>query len=139
MNKYFRLFSIILLFFLAVNAIGGSLFLIVDPSGEAIGIPIELLDGTPFNNYLIPGLILLFANGILSLATTILTILKIRHYPWFMMLQGCVLIGWLTGELILNKEFFSPVLHYPLYTMGILFILMGFICEKQKGSGYGKA
>lgn len=110
--------------------IGGSLFLIADPSGKTIQIPIELLNGTPFSDYLIPGIILLFANGILSVVIAILTVKKIKHYQWFIILQGCVLIGWLTVELILNIEFFSPVLHYPLYSIGIIFIVTGLISKK---------
>lgn len=133
MNKTFRIIALILLFFLALNAIGGSLFLIADPSGKAIQIPIKLLQGTPFNDYLIPGIILLIAIGFLSLAVAILIILKIKKYPWFIILQGCVLIGWLTVELILNIEFFLPILHYPLYTIGILLIVSGFII-KNRGS-----
>ena len=133
MNKTFRIIALILLFFLALNAIGGSLFLIADPSGKAIQIPIKLLQGTPFNDYLIPGIILLIAIGFLSLAVAILIILKIKKYPWFIILQGCVLIGWLTVELILNIEFFSPILHYQLYTIGILLIVSGFII-KNRGS-----
>lgn len=138
MKKTLRIIVIILLIFLALNAIGGGLFLIADPSGKAIQISIELLQGTPFTDYLIPGIILLFANGILSLATAILTIRKVKSYPWFIILQGCVLIGWLTFEIILNKKFFSPILHYPLYTIGIIFIISGFTIEKWKGSDYAK-
>ena len=138
MIKMFRIIVLILLSILAINAIGGSLYLITDPSGEAIQIPIELLDGTPFNNYLIPGIILLFAIGILSPVTIILTIKNDKHYPWFIILQGCVLIGWLTVELMLNKDFFVPLLHFSLYTIGILLLVLGFIIRKWEGADYAK-
>jgi protein-S-isoprenylcysteine O-methyltransferase Ste14 len=52
--------------------------------------------------------------------------MKIKNYPLLIILQGCVLISWLTAELILNIEFFSPVLHYPFYSLGIVFIVTGF-------------
>ena len=138
MNKALRTFALILLFILAVSAFFGSWGLISDPSGKAIQIPIEMLDGTPFSDYLIPGIILLFANGFLSLVIAVLTIKKTKHYPWFIILQGCVLIGWLTAELILNKEFFYPIIHYPLYSIGILLIVLGFIIEKRKGPDHAK-
>jgi len=133
MSNKFRSISIVLLFGLAINAIGGGLFLIIDPSGKAIQIPLDLLEGTPFTNYLIPGLVLFFAIGILSSVVAVLTILKKKYYPWFIILQGFILIGWLTIELILNMEFFSPVLHYTLYTIGILLIVFGLII-KHKGN-----
>ena len=66
MIKTIRIITLVFLLFLSLNAIGGGLFLITDPSGETIQIPVEFLHGTPFNDYLIPGIILLFANGILS-------------------------------------------------------------------------
>jgi hypothetical protein len=131
MKKVLRIFAIILLLILALNAIVGSLLLISDPSGTSIQIPVELLEDTPFKDYLIPGIILLISNGILSLTVATMTILKSKHYPWFITLQGIVLIGWLTVELIINIEFFSPVLHYPLYFMGILFVAVGTIIEKR--------
>jgi hypothetical protein len=129
--KKLRIFAIILLFFIALNAILGSLCFIGDPSGKTIQIPIELLESTPFNDYLIPGIILFIAIGLLSLVTAYLTIKKVEIYPWFIILQGCVLIGWLTVELFLNIEFFSPILHYPFYSIGILFIVFGFIIKHR--------
>lgn len=42
--------------------------LIRDPSGYSMELPIELLNKTPFDNYLIPGIIiLLIAVGFLSI------------------------------------------------------------------------
>ena len=46
------------------------------------------------------GIILLFSIGFLSLVIAVLTIRKVKNYPRFIILQGCVLIGWLTAELI---------------------------------------
>jgi len=127
MDNLIRIVVIILLFFLSLNAIGGSLFLIADPSGKLIQIPLELLNGTPFNNYLIPGIILLVSIGIFSLATAIATIKKTKSCIWLIIIQGCVLIGWLTIELLLNPLFFEPVLHFPLYVIGILLIVVGIL------------
>ena len=130
-NNKLRTVSIILLFFLGLLALYGGWCFISDPSGKSIQIPIEVLDGTPFNDFLIPGIILLIANGFLSLLTAILTIRETKHYQWFIILQGCVLIVWLTAELMFNIEMFSPVMHYPLYTMGILLITIGSIINKR--------
>lgn len=47
-----------LIVFQALGAIGGGVGLIQDPV-ENIGMPVSLLEGTPFDDYLIPGLILL--------------------------------------------------------------------------------
>jgi len=138
MNKALRTFALILLFILGLSALFGSWGLISDPSGKAIQISIEMLEGTPFSDYLIPGIILLFANGFLSLLIAILTIKKTKHYPWFIILQGCVLIGWLTVELVMNIKLFYQIMHYPLYCIGILLIVLGFIIEKRKRPDHTK-
>ena len=131
MVKTIRILVLVLLLVLAANAFGGSWLLIRDPSGNSINIPVELLEDTPFDDYLIPGIILFAANGALSVLVAFLTVIKAANYPWFIIIQGCILIGWLTGELILNKAFFHPVLHYTLYTIGVVFIVSGFIIKGQ--------
>lgn len=129
--KTIRILVLVLLLVLAANAFGGSWFLIRDPSGKSIGIPLELLEGTPFDDYLIPGIILFAANGVLSILVVFLTVTKAANYPWFIVFQGCILIGWLTGELLLNKAFFHPFLHYSLYTIGVAFVVSGFILKRR--------
>ena len=127
MIKVLRIFLLILLFFLAINAVYGGWLLIADPSGEAIQIPKELLEGTPFKDYLIPGIILILANGLLSFVTAFMIIFRYKLYPQFLVLQGVVLIGWLTVELIMNLDFFAAILHFPLYTIAAIFIVSGWI------------
>ncbi|WP_239004823.1 hypothetical protein [Paenibacillus tepidiphilus] len=53
--------------FLGLGAIGGGLVLLVDPSGDMIGMPTSVLERSPFDNFLIPGLLLLFIFGLLPL------------------------------------------------------------------------
>jgi len=64
-TKITRNILIFLLFFLAIGAIGGGGVLIVSPSGEMIGLPIAILKSSPFNSFLIPGIILLVVLGLL--------------------------------------------------------------------------
>lgn len=60
----------ILVFLVAVEAIGalyGGINLMNDPSGESIKLPIGLLNGTIFPNFLIPGIILFLLLGFFPL------------------------------------------------------------------------
>ena len=82
-TNYIRLLHLllmVLLVFLAMNAIGGGFLLVFDPSGATLGIPVGLLADTPFSNYLIPGLILILANGVLSIVTVVYSMRKKRKY-----------------------------------------------------------
>lgn len=54
---------------LTISATAGSLIMILDPSGNLPGLQGEWLSGTPFNDFLIPGILLLLTvalPGIIS-------------------------------------------------------------------------
>ncbi|MEO5977024.1 MAG: hypothetical protein ABIS36_04385 [Chryseolinea sp.] len=51
--------------FLALGAIGGGLVLMISPNGKLMGMPLSLLDNSPFNNFLTPAIILFLVIGIL--------------------------------------------------------------------------
>ncbi len=48
---------------------------------------------------------------------------KICH--WLIILQGVILMGWLTAELLFNPAFLVPAMHYPSYAVAALLILNG--------------
>ncbi len=58
----------VLQLFIGVGAVAGGLALVLDPSGESLGTPIELLEKTPFATFLVPGIVLFIVNGSGSLA-----------------------------------------------------------------------
>jgi len=126
-----RIIIIILLMIVGLGAIYGGWMLIQDPSGQSMAFPVELLEGTPFNNYFIPGIILLLTIGLMSIFVAILAMVRAKNYPLFLIFQGCVLTGWLTIELLLNSDFFHPLYHYPLFTIGIMFIFSGILFRKR--------
>ena len=67
MNNKLRLFAVILLTFQGLGAIYGGWMLISDPSGQKFQWMVELLEGTPFKNFIIPGIILFIVPGLLPL------------------------------------------------------------------------
>ncbi len=58
---------IVLLAFLAINAIYGGISLMLAPDGSLLGMQPGWLDKSPFKNYLIPGFLLLLMNGVFPL------------------------------------------------------------------------
>jgi hypothetical protein len=54
---------LLLALFVALGALGGGMGLILDPTGAAIGMDSTLLGGTPFSDFLVPGMLLLIAVG----------------------------------------------------------------------------
>lgn len=126
MKTLYRYMAVVLLFILSTSAFFGGIHLITDPTGGTIRIPSSYIEDTAFGNYLIPGIILLIANGVLSLVIIILVIMKTAKYPYLIIIQGCVLIISITAELIININFFHPVLQIPCYLIGLLLIVIGY-------------
>ena len=125
MENRLRIFSLVLLFLLGSSAIGGGWMLVNDPSGNSMHLSIELLSQTPFDNYLLPGVILLVTVGFLSIITCILTIRQTQHYTLLLIFQGGILFIWLTTEIILNMEFYYTLYHVPFYTISLILIAIG--------------
>jgi hypothetical protein len=99
--------------FLAIGALFGGGVLIVAPDGSIFSMPLTMLRNSPFTNFLIPGLILFIALGILPLITAVylisekrlkvaekLKLYKESHWSWNSSLYvGFILIIWITVEL----------------------------------------
>jgi len=132
-NKHYkraRTASLVLLFFLGLSALPAALFMIVDPSGMRMGLPLELLDQTPFHNFLVPGILLGFFNGILGLLFAIQVIKRHRLQAWMVMFQGGVLMTWLTAEVIMGLYY--PPLTLPYYLVATLLLSCGLLMNLSK-------
>lgn len=70
-RKQARPLAVVLLYilqaFLGIGAVAGGVGLVTDPSGEAIGMPVSVLERSPFPNFFIPGILLFLVFGLLPL------------------------------------------------------------------------
>lgn len=116
---------IILLLFLAIAAIISGAMLFIKPNGELMGMPTSLLQGSPFSNYLIPGIILFLFVGVFPLIVgygliktawkglDFLNPFKHHHWAWTgSVVAGIVLIIWVSTETIMLGyiSFLQPVM-----------------------------
>ena len=72
--------------------------MVLDPSGSSMGLPIEMLEPSPFSDFLIPGLVLLIVNGIGSIAGGILTLVRYRYAGEVSMALGVFLVAWIVVQ-----------------------------------------
>ena len=133
MKKSIRIIALILLFFNGASAVFGGLVLIIDPSGKTLQLPFEFLDHTPFNDFLIPGIILFTVNGLFNFFTGILGILKKKTFAFLTLLCGACLAGWITIQLIMIKSFYAP-LHLPYLIIGLTLMILAYFYRKQEKS-----
>ncbi len=124
-----RMLSILLLLFNGIGALYGSFKFITDPSGASLGMTLSLLEHSPFINYLIPGIILLIANGILSFVVIALILFKTNFYSLAIIAEGCILFGWITIQVIMLRTVAS--LHIILWTFAVLLILSGVVLNRK--------
>ena len=132
--KNYSILRITAIFILAIVgslALYGGWILMTDPTGDKFQFSLNLLENTPFTDYFIPGVILFVLMGLFSLLVLIFSPLKIRNYPLLIILEGMLLIGWLTLQLFYNEDFFLPILHYPLFSMGILLLIIGYFERRR--------
>lgn len=111
---------------LGTGAVFGGLVLVIDPSGGLIKMPITLLENSPFNNFFIPGTILLAILGILPLIISYalitkwswrvanrLNIFTTMHWSWaFSLYIAFALIIWITIEGFFLKQFVAIHVFY---------------------------
>lgn len=81
----------------ALGGIGGGVGLVRDPVNN-IGLPIEWLEGSPFKDYLIPGLTLLVVLGLFPLLV-LYGIVRRRRWSWWLSVAvGAGLVIWIITE-----------------------------------------
>ena len=129
MKTIIRFSCITLLFFNSVSALFGGGAFIAEPSGEFLQAPLGLLKHSPFETFLIPGIILFTFIGVSSLVVAVLVIRSSRLYPLALVYQGVVNILWITVQLIMIRQF--DALQAVYFTLGAILIPLGAYSRKS--------
>ncbi len=126
--KIVRILAVCLLLLTAANALVAGILFVSDPSGQKMGMSTTYLASSPFSTYLIPGWVLLIVNGLMNVLAAAVCIIRSKHYPLFVILQGMLLSGWIIIQVILVKDL--NVLHYSMFSIGLLLTGCGIILLK---------
>jgi len=90
---------LILMLIQGIGGLGGGISLVAAPDGAIMQIPVSYLEGSPFSDYLVPGLILLFVLGVFPLVTAAGLWLR-RRWSWYAAFAvGCGLVIWILVEI----------------------------------------
>ena len=114
--------------FIGVGAVAGGLGLALDPSGESLGIPRELLEETPFATFLIPGIVLFAVNGLGSLTGAIASFAQHRYAGEMAIALGAFLIAWIAVQVYWFAGFHW--LHWTYLGLGILEVVLGWLVRR---------
>lgn len=124
------------LLFLSINGFIGGYLMLSDPNGAPMGMPVSYLARTPFQNFFIPGLMLIFIWGCGSLLTLIglwmrpqwaifnrLTGWTDQHWAWDLSIAlGIALISWLTVQ-VFTLPAIAPI-QIILYALAIVLVAL---------------
>src|SRR5688572_10806767 len=100
MNRLARS-SLALDIFLSVGALAGGTALMLGSRGEIIPLPLALLNGSPFQTYFVPGLILFSVLGLGPLAAALLLWRRHPLAPVAASAVGVALLTWLVVQIAL--------------------------------------
>ena len=128
-----------LLAFLGLSAIGGGGALIISPSGKLLGgLPLSILERSPFNDFLVPGIILFVILGIIP-SLLVLALLKKpssvfaerfnffkdMHWAWaFSIYVAFALIIWIQVETIFIQGVGWLQTFYMLYAIPLILVAL---------------
>lgn len=108
------LVAVLLEVILGLGAIGGGLALVLGPQGEILPLPVSLLNGSPFQTYFVPGLVLLTLIGVGPLVVAVFAWRQQRWAPFLTLAVGVALLVWMTVEICVIGYSSTPPLQ-PIY------------------------
>lgn len=106
---------------LSIRAVIGGGALLLAPSGAIVGISTGPLDGTPFGNFLVPGIILFVVFGLLP-AVACYALYTRRWWGWTTSVSVAVaMLVWVLVEVIVGFD--RPTIYLNLATSGAILVL----------------
>lgn len=121
--------SAFLLTVTGASAVYGGILLVTDPTGWKLGFHTGMLQHSPFEDFLFPGLILLILIGFGSLTVSALAIIRVGRYPTWIIFMGFAIAIWISIQVLMIREVHLLQILFAL--TGIVLVLLG-IKERRK-------
>jgi hypothetical protein len=118
--------ALVLEVLLSIGALGGGLVLMIAPRGEIMPLPLSALAGSPFDTYLVPGLILFGFLGLGPLVAARLVWLRHPLAPTAAFVVGAGLLIWVAVEVAIIGYSNEPPLQAIYGVIGIAIVLVAF-------------
>lgn len=113
-----------LIFFQAVSGLFGGGALVLDPTGSTLKMPLSLLDGSPFSDYLIPGMILFVVLGVFP-AVVFYCLVRGEKWSWLgAVIVSVALIVWIGTEIAMVGYHSEPPLQLIYGLVGIALLVL---------------
>jgi len=134
--KAARQLTIAMLLLAVIAALYSGYSLISDPTGSTLGIPFYWLNGTMFKDFTTPGWIILLAIGVSGIITLFMVIKRIRHFHFFVIVQGIIICLLVIAQMIIIGE--ENMLQYLFLMLGMAIAIVGGLLGQADKQGEGK-
>ena len=116
--------------FIGLGALGGGFMLVRDPSGSALELPMSLLEGSPFPDFLIPGMFLFAVNGVGSMIGAGLSFTRRRYAQEIAIVLGAILVTWIVIQVVIISSFHW--LHVLYFILGVVELGIGLYIRRRQ-------
>jgi hypothetical protein len=132
--------SIALEVVLAVGALAGGVALMIGPRGEILPLPLSALRGSPFDTYLIPGVVLFTVLGFGPLVAARLAWLRHPLAPAAALLVGLALLVWIAVQVAIIGFSNEPPLQAIYLSLGaaITVLAIGWLSSARRTAHPGR-
>jgi hypothetical protein len=118
---------------LSIGALAGGAALMIGPRGQIIPLAVSALQGSPFDTYFVPGMILFGVIGIGPLLAARLVWLRHWWAPLATILVGIILLIWLAVEIAIVGYSDNPPLQPVYLLLGATITIIGIIWQARQG------
>ncbi len=84
--------------FVALGALPAGYLFFIEPDGSKMGMTLSVLEGSPFRDFLIPGIFLFTVNGVFNLISSFLSFFGYRYSFAAGIILGLSLIVWVSVQ-----------------------------------------
>jgi hypothetical protein len=103
--------------FVGFGALAGGLAAITNPE-EPLGVPIEILKNSPFENFLIPGVILFTIIGLGNIFSSLMMCFKSKYQGYISSFFSWALVIWIIVQCLMIND--VAALHVIFFTIGLI-------------------
>ena len=115
--------------FVGIGALFGGGGAVLNPNAP-MGISVDVLKNSPFNNFLIPGIILLVAIGFGNIFAAVVLYYEYKYSLYISHLMGLVLVGWIVVQCIMMRNI--NILHVLYFIIGGIEMLLSLRLMKKR-------
>lgn len=103
--------------FVGIGALYGGGVAVLNPVNP-LGISVDVLQNSPFSNFLIPGIILFLVVGVGNILAAAFLVKKFNYNLYISHFMGLALVGWIVVQCIMMRTI--NILHMIYFAIGAL-------------------